>query len=216
MNKNFKIFYWGLLISFLGSLPLGTVNVTATHISVESGVKDATLFALGCFTVETICVYVVLFAMKWVVQKQHIFRMFEISTVILLLILSVTSFTSAYQMKSFGSSVFTAYSIAPYLLGLLLSILNPMHIPFWFGWTTVLINKNIFTPGKKNMHTYVAGISIGTLLGFEVFIIGGNYIVRQLHNKQNMLNWIIGFVLLITVVIQLYKMKRKKQLALET
>ena len=69
-----KIFFWGMFISFLGSLPLGTINVTATNIAVQQGAYAATLFALGALLVETFCLCIVLLAMNWVRKQQKIFR----------------------------------------------------------------------------------------------------------------------------------------------
>jgi len=38
-----------------------------------------------------------------------------------------------------------------------------------------------------------------------VFIFGGNYIVTALEDKQYLLNWIIGVILVATAVIQIWK-----------
>jgi len=208
--KQLKIFYWGFIISFLGTLPLGTMNVTATNISVEQGTFPALIFALGALTIEGICVYLVLHALQWVNKQQRFFKIFEWLTALIVLILSISCFIAAIEMKSFGDNVFTNYNLSPFVLGLLLSTLNPLHIPFWFGWSTVLMNKKILIPEQKNFLTYIIGISLGTLAGFDVFIYGGNYIVQQLNDKQNILNWIVGFVLLITAGIQVYKIYKKK------
>ncbi|HRH50702.1 MAG TPA: LysE family transporter [Panacibacter sp.] len=205
MIQSLKIFFWGMFISFLGSLPLGTMNVTATNVAVKDGINAGLLFTLGALTIETICLCITLLAMEWVRKQQRLFRVFEWLTAILIFTLAFASFVAAYKMKAFGDSAFTAYNISPFLLGLLLSALNPMHIPFWFGWTTILINKNVLLPGLKNYLIYVMGISIGTVLGFAVFVYGGNYIIEKLADNQNILNWIIGIVLLVTALIQLYK-----------
>ncbi len=181
------------------------MNVTATNISVKDGIHAGILFSLGGLFTETVCLCVALAAMDWVRKQQKIFRMFEWFTALLIMALAGASFIAAFKMKAFGNNTFTAYSINPFLLGSLLSALNPLHIPFWIGWTTVLINKNVLQPGKRNYVIYVIGISIGTMAGFDVFIYGGNYIVAQLKENQNILNWIIGVVLLITALVQLYK-----------
>lgn len=207
--QKFKIFYWGLLISFLGSLPLGTINVTATNIAVKNGTYTATLFAFGALFTETVCLCIALSAMAWVRKQEKVFLVFEWFTALLILVLAVSSFTAAWQMKPFGNNAFTGYHINSFLLGALISALNPLHIPFWIGWTTVLINKNIIQQGLKNYIVYIAGISTGTVLGFDVFIYGGNYIVTQLREKQNIVNWVIGLVLLVTAIVQLYKIKNK-------
>ncbi len=210
MKLFIKIFFWGALISFLGALPLGTMNVTATNISVIDGTTPAFIFALGTLVVEAACVYIVLFAMQWVSTQKKLFRIFEFVTATLILILAFSCFVSAIQMKKFGETVFTSYNLSPFVLGLVLSALNPLHIPFWLGWSTVLINQKILIPKQKYFHPYIAGISMGTIGGFDVFIYGGKYIVEQLSDKQNIINWVIGVVLLITAFIQVYKMFRQR------
>jgi threonine/homoserine/homoserine lactone efflux protein len=210
MKQSIKIFYWGFVISFLGTLPLGTMNVTATNISIKQGTFSAFIFASGTIVVEGVCVYIVLQAMQWVSKQQRFFKIFEWLTIILILALSISCLTAAIKMKGFGNNVFLKYNLNPFLLGLLLSILNPLHIPFWFGWSTVLLKKNILIPKSKYYLTYISGISLGTLAGFDVFIYGGNFILQQLSDKQNMLNWVVGITLLITAAIQLYKIQRKR------
>ncbi len=209
MLNSFNVFFWGMFISFLGSLPLGTMNAAATNIAVKDGTYAGTQFMPGALTIETACLIITLFAMEWVRRQQKLFRVFEWLTAILILCLAAGSFIAAWKMKSFGDNAFTAYPISPFLLGLLLSTLNPMHIPFWFGWTTVLINKNTLIPNRKNYIFYATGITIGTISGFDVFIYGGQYIVQKLNDNQNMLNCVIGTVLLITAIIQLYKILYK-------
>lgn len=210
MKQSIKIYYWGFIISFLGTLPLGTMNVTATNISLEQGAFSAIIFSGGTITVEAICVFIVLHALQWVNKQQRFFKIFEWLTALLILILAISCFIAAIEMKSFGNSVFTKYELPPFFLGLLLSILNPLHIPFWFGWSTVLINKKILIVEQKYFLIYIFGISLGTLAGFTVFIYGGIYIIQQLKDKQNILNWVVGFVLLVTAIIQVYKIYRTR------
>jgi len=205
-----KIFFWGWLISFLGSLPLGTMNVTATSISVTQGTTAATLFAFGGLLTETVCLCIALAAMDWVRKQQKLFLVFEWLTVTIILFLAITSFIAAWQMKGFGNNAISSLTINNFLFGALLSALNPLHIPFWIGWTTMLINKKTLIPGKKVYLVYVAGISVGTIAGFDVFIYGGNYVIRLLNNKQHFVNWFIGGVLFITAIIQLYKIWRRQ------
>ena len=52
----------------------------------------------------------------------------------------------------------------------------------------------------------LSGITSGTFAGFALFIYGGNYIVLKAANNQQLINWIVGIILLITALVQLYKM----------
>lgn len=209
MKQQVTVFFWGLLISFLGALPLGTGNVVAVNLSVKEGSETAMLFALGNMLAEVAIARLMLFSIAWIHRKQKIFRFFEWLTVFFVFALSIGSFGAAVRMDEFGSAIPGNIS-AFFLLGAFISITNPLHIPFWFGWSTVLINKNILYPTHTNNNIYVAGIGVGTMLGFAVYVYGGNYLVQALKDNQNILNWIIGAVLLLTAVIMLYKILNKK------
>src|SRR5258705_13688078 len=98
MKQILKIFFWGMLISFLGSLPLGTMNVMATNISVKDGVTAAMIYATGSMLVEIIYVRIALVTMSWVARQQKVFRFFEWLTLLLILGLAIGSFVAAFRM----------------------------------------------------------------------------------------------------------------------
>jgi len=97
-----------------------------------------------------------------------------------------------------------------FLLGLLLSAISPMQVPFWFGWSTVLFSKNILQPKSSFYNFYIVGIGLGTLMGNCVFIFGGKYIVQKLNANQSLLNWVIGGIFAATAVIMLIKILMHK------
>ena len=208
MKQLMKVFWWGALISFLGSLPLGVLNVTATQLSVENGIYTAFLFAAGAMIVELIYVFITLRALDWVSRKIKLFRLFEWITTFLILALAINSLIAAINMRKI-SSIVPAEATHSFLSGMLLSALNPLHIIFWFGWSTILIEKKILHTSKSNYNIYTAGIGLGTIAGFAIFIYGGNYIIHQLLFNQTLINWIIGIILLITVFVQVYKIRRR-------
>lgn len=96
------------------------------------------------------------------------------------------------------------------VLGLMMSSLNPMQIPFWFGWSAVLFSKNILRPGFWNYNAYMLGIGAGTFLGHCVFIFGGRLLINQFNAGKHLINWIIGTIFLITAIIQLIRILIKK------
>jgi threonine/homoserine/homoserine lactone efflux protein len=208
MKQLIRIFCSGAMISFLGSLPLGVLNVTATQLSVENGVRTAFVFAIGAMIVELVYVLFTLRTMNWVTKRIKLFRLFEWITTILILALSINSLIAAVNMQKI-SSVVPAEASHAFFSGMLLSALNPLHIIFWFEWSTILIEKNILHTDKNNYNIYTTGIGLGTLAGFAVFIYGGSYIIHQLLFNQTLINWIIGVVLFITAAVQVYKIRQK-------
>src|SRR6187549_3140647 len=95
MSKLLRIFLTGLFISFLGSLPLGTLNIAAMQISISDGLQPAILFSLGSLTAEMVYVRLSLIAMDWVRKQQKLFKILEWLTLLIVLALAITSFYAA-------------------------------------------------------------------------------------------------------------------------
>lgn len=97
-----------------------------------------------------------------------------------------------------------------FLMGVFMCTINPVQIPFWFGWSTVLFSKNILEPKPAQYNSYIVGIGLGTLMGNSVFIFGGKWMVQHIANRQQYLNWVIGAIFALTALIQLKKRLRHK------
>jgi len=209
MHPLLKILLTGLLVSFLGSLPLGTLNVAAMQISVSDGVTSAMLFSLGSLIAEIIYVRISLVAMDWVRKQKLFLKVLEWVTLFIVLALAVFSFYAALNPAVHENKILSS-QMPKILLGFTMSVLNPVQIPFWFGWSTVLFSKNILLPKNNHYNIYIIGIGIGTFTGNLVFIYGGQFIADRINNNQHILNWVIGGIFSITALLQVWKMMRKK------
>ena len=211
MPKFIKIFSWGLLISFLGSLPLGTLNVAAMQIGIQETVAHAMYFALGSLLVEMIYVRISLVGIDWVRKQAAMMKVMEWVTLFIILALAIGSFIAANKSGGEAKNVFLNNKMNRFLLGVFMSAINPVQIPFWFGWSTVLFTKKILEPVNSQYNVYIIGIGAGTLMGNAVFIFGGKWAVSRIANSEHYLNWVIGSIFAITAVIQFWKMMRKKK-----
>jgi threonine/homoserine/homoserine lactone efflux protein len=204
-----KIFFTGLLVSFLGSLPLGTLNIAAMQISVTDGVTSAMLFSLGSLLVEVIYVRISLVAMDWIRKQEKLLRILEYVTLLIVVALAVSSFYAALH-PGVHENVVLSSSLPKFLLGLTMCALNPVQIPFWFGWSTVLFTKKILLPRTDHYNTYILGIGLGTFIGNCIFIFGGLLIANTINNNQHILSWVIGGIFAVTAIIQLWRILKKK------
>lgn len=205
----FKVFYWGLIVSFLGSLPLGTMNVAAMQIGLQESIHNAILFALGSITMEMIYVRVSLVAIIWIRKQKKLFRRMEWVALGIMLALAIGSFWAAMHPHQ-GKNVMLNNHIHRYILGFMLSAINPVQIPFWFGWSAVLFSKNILIAKRSVYNIYIIGIGLGSMLANLIFIFGGKAIVRQLGANQTLMNWIIGGIFAFTALIFLIKILMNK------
>lgn len=199
-----KVFFWGMLVSFLGSLPLGTLNVAAMQISVQESITNAIYFSLGSLLTEMIYVRISLVGINWIRKQKKILKWMEWITLGIVLALAAGSFIAAMN-EHHAKNIMLNNNVNRFFLGLMLSAISPMQIPFWFGWSTVLFSKKILQPKNSFYNLYIFGIGLGTLSGNCVFIFGGKWIVEKLNTNQSVLNWVIGGIFAVTAVIQLIR-----------
>jgi threonine/homoserine/homoserine lactone efflux protein len=87
-----------------------------------------------------------------------------------------------------------------------MSAVNPLQIPFWFGWSTILANRKLLLPKEKLYIVYIVGIGTGTMIGYGIFIFGGRLVVERMNTRQDIINMVIGVVFLVTAMIQWFRM----------
>ena len=210
MSKLIRIFFWGLLISFLGSLPLGTLNVAAMQIGIQESIRQAIYFSLGSLLVEMIYVRISLVGIDWIRKQERLMKIMEWVTFGIVVALAIGSFIAAMQGGENAKNPILDNNMNRFLLGMLGCAINPVVVVFWFGWSTVLFTKKILEPINSQYNSYILGIGLGAFLGNCVFIFGGNFLYRKIANAQQYMHWVIGGIFALTALIQLYKIIKHK------
>jgi threonine/homoserine/homoserine lactone efflux protein len=150
-----------------------------------------------------------LVAMDWIRRQHKLFKILEWVTLLIVVALAVSSFYAAIH-PTVHKNVILSSTVNRFVLGFGMCAINPVQIPFWFGWSTVLYTKKVLLPKSSHYNFYIIGIGIGTLFGNFVFIFGGRLIADKISSNSNILNWVIGGVFAITAIIQLYKILKNK------
>ncbi len=214
MARLFKIFFVGMLISALGTLPLGTLNIISMQLSVAEGYQQAAWFALGVALVEVVYVRISLVGMDWVRKRKKLFKWLDWIALLIVVALAITSFIAATKSHSSSSqNAIISNHMNRFLFGLMMSAINPVQIPFWFGWSTVLFTKKVLEPDNRHYNFYIIGIGLGTLIGHAVFIFGGQLFAKMLEQNSSTVNYVVGSVFALTAIIQLVKIVKGKGIA---
>jgi hypothetical protein len=199
-----KIFFWGMLISFMGTLPMSNLNITAMQISLQEGISNAMYFSLGTLVAEMIIVRIAIEGFNWVRKQKKIFRILEWVTFFIIAAFAAGSFIAASQAYE-TKNILLNNNMNRFLLGGIMSTLTPTHIPFWFGWSTILFSRNVLKANNTYYNVYVVALGLGTFLANYLYIYGGKLIVSKFTTNQHVLNLLLGFVFGITALIQLAK-----------
>jgi threonine/homoserine/homoserine lactone efflux protein len=210
MIELLKVFFIGFLISFLGQLPLGNMNLTATQLSVQENLRNAWKYGLGIVLVEIIYLRLALTGMDWVVEHKQLFRIMGWLTVILFVALGVLAFVMARKQTSAKKGLLLNNKMNRFLLGMVVSGINPAQIPFWFLWSTQLLNSKVLSPTNAQFNLFTAGAGLGSLAGLVLYIHGGKWLITKLKTSNRGLNIFMGIVFVLAGLFQLYNMLFKK------
>lgn len=200
------ILFIGFLVSFLGQLPLGNMSFTSTQICIQEGPKKAWQFAIGVAVVEMIYLRFALTGMDWIVKHRVWFIALGWLTVAMFLVLGILAFHTANKQKGEKKALLLDNKLNRFLLGLMMSALNPVQIPFWFLWTSTFIQTKVLPVEMPAFNLFTIGAGAGTLTGLAVYIHGGNWLVTKMNTSNKTLNKIMGVIFIITAVIQLWRM----------
>ncbi len=180
------------------------------QIGIQESIQHAIWFSLGSLLVEMIYVRISLVAIDWVRKQQRLMKAMEWITLGIIIALAVGSFVAAFKSGGGAKNVLLNNNLHRFVLGMLMCAINPVQIPFWFGWSTVLFTKKILEPRPLYYNIYIIGIGVGTLLGNCVFIFGGKWMIQRIANSEQYLNWVIGGIFTVTALIQLVMILQKK------
>jgi threonine/homoserine/homoserine lactone efflux protein len=205
MYSLFPVFFTGMFISFLGSLPLGSLNVSAMQVAITENIKNAAQFSLGVTLVEIMYVRLSLQGINWIIANQLLFTVLEWMTVLLFIVMGISSFRAASKNDGSKKNILLNNRMNRFWLGFTMSAINPVQIPFWFIWSTYLLSNKILLPLTIHFNVYTAGIGVGTLAGLALFIFTGRWLLHTLHAGNRIINIIVGIVFIISAAVQLYR-----------
>ena len=206
-------FYSGFLVSFVGSLPPGTVNILLIQLAIED-YGAAAWFALGSVVAEIVCVRLCLILMNRILKFQFIIRILQWIVLIVLVSLSMMSFAATSNGMVHSSSPMVLNTIPPFLFGFLIMIINPVQLPFWLGWTTILFEKNVLVSGGPATG-YITGIATGSLIACALFIVGGKALSSFLSMEQYIMQLVFGCVFAVMALVQVKQIIRHRRKIIE-
>jgi len=199
-----EVFFTAMMISFLGQLPFGNMNLTATQLAVQEGLGNAWKYSIGIVIVEVVYLRLALTAMDWVVQNQMLFKIMSWLTVIVFLALGVLSIFIARKQTQEKKGLLLNNKMDRFLLGVSVSAINPVQIPFWFIWSTQLLNSHILKTTNAYFNMFTGGAAIGSLAGLAVYVYGGRWVIQKMKASNKQLNIFMGIVFIIAALWQLY------------
>lgn len=182
------------MVSYVGSIPPGTINVSVMQLSIIKKHRAALFLGIAASSVEFIYAGITVQFHLLLERNDQIASYFQIVTSLALVGLGIANIFS----KSSSASVKVDEKLTGrhgFLRGLVLGFLNPMTIPFWLALTTYLENDGWISISDYGFWLYLTGISAGTFcLLLTVDALGKRF--SQVADNNFLVHKVPGFILL--------------------
>jgi hypothetical protein len=165
--QNLKNIFVGFLVSFIGSIPLGYLNVVGYQVYEKAGLSPTVLYLLGVIIIEFFVIYFTLIFAKRLAANKKLTKYIEGFSIVFMFVLAYVFYSSGKAKSDFS----TTYDYAPLLLGIVLSCLNFIQIPFWTGWNLWLLNGKYIEISGYRKYIFVLGTIVGTFCGMLTLIL---------------------------------------------
>lgn len=199
----------GFLVSFIGSIPLGYLNVVGFDIYSQKGLTATISYLLGVVTIEFFVIYFTLIFAKKLSANKKLTKYIEGFSVMFMLVLAAFFYLSA-NSETTNRTVFSNVSQNFFFAGLLFSSLNFIQIPFWTGWNLYLLNGNHIEISKSRKYFYIFGTTVGTFCGMLMLILSLHYFASNVDFlSQYLMKIIIPLVFFGLGIFQAFKYYKK-------
>jgi len=192
-----------LCISLAGSLPLGNLNITAMYIAAKKGLRAGVFFAFGVVVMEMLYLRISLTFVQWIVIHRALFSMLQWITVLLFIVIAVNNLLAARSLKQHKPALQKAH---PLLLGILLSAVNPLQLPFWAGWAVYLTATGVIVANTVYYNVFTVSAGAGTLVALAMFILSGKRLSAYIEAHTRRMNFIMGTLFLLLAVYQIFRL----------
>lgn len=174
-----KNIFVGFLVSFIGSIPLGYLNIVGYEVFKQLGLNETIFYLLGVISIECIVIYLTLIFANQLMNNKKLIQFIEGFSVIFMFVLAYIFYSSASKETTETSVLEKYINYSPYVVGVILSCLNFIQIPFWTGWNLYLLNGKYIEISKSRKYFYVIGTLIGTFAGMLALILSLDYVTNQ-------------------------------------
>lgn len=196
-----QVFFVGLIFSFVGSIPPGTLNILVLQLGLENKVRTALRFAFAVALVEYPYTWIAVVFEDWITSSPIVSNNFQLLGAVVMTTIGLIMLWAARKPTTFTAK----FAESGFRRGLILSILNPQAIPFWIAITAYLKMEgwiDLSTSGR--IHSYVLGTSVGAMILLTLLAVMAQKVSAPFQNNR-LIRILPGTILLVLGVAGLIK-----------
>ncbi|WP_340200293.1 LysE family transporter [Ascidiimonas sp. W6] len=202
------LFYFiiGFVVTFIGALPLGTVNLSVINTTIKQNTNKAMRIAYGAGVAEIILAVITLNFGMMVVKfiENHIWIQFLVGFALL-----AVGCLLLLKKQSTVSNTTVGNENGRYLNGFLLGLLNPPVLVYWVFITGFLSQYDIHLAMINSLvllALFLIGVYLGKVGSLFFYSSISMLIKTRLSVATKYVNKFIGIVLVVISLIQFFKL----------
>ena len=192
----------GFVMAFISFIPPGMLNMTAVRTAIEKNKKEGIWFALGAAMVVIPQAFIALVFARYFAENPEIVDRLKIAGVVVLFLLSVVFFIQA--RKKFSGEA-TKRKGKSFWLGMLMSGMNMLAIPFYLVLSSVLENRGLLKTEQPFINLFVTGVFLGAFSLFSTYVNFAQIIVKKAQFIARNINYILSLLFFILGILTLIK-----------
>ncbi len=163
-----KIGFW---ISFIGSIPMGYLNLIALKIFANDSWSGLLGFVLGVILVEFWVIYFTFWGAEKLLKNTKVLFWIDVFAVVFLAGLAFSCLPNGQNLPTSLPTI--SATVPPILWGIWFNGLNVMQLSFWAGWNVFLLEKKKIK--AEALYFYIIGALLGTAIGMVGFVLLAHY-----------------------------------------
>ena len=199
----------GFFIAFLAVIPPGLINMTAAKISLQEGKNEAISFAIGASVIIFFQTFIAVLFARFISNHQEIVSTLQEIGIFVFSLLSFYFFWIAKKPKKIKTDSRVKGKSNRFFLGMLLSTLNLLPIPFYVFASMTLAASGYFNFDKIPVAEFAIGVMIGSFTVLYIYIVAFKKIENKTEFLMRNINTIIGSVTTFMAVLTLFKLLYK-------
>ncbi len=192
-----------LILSFLGSLPIGLITLTISQKTIEKGRKSGLLIASGALIMEFVYTYIALISLDIFTENTAIGNYIKTFATIVFFALGFY-----YLFKKSRTQNISAkdYDYFDFLRGIIVGMMNMLIIPYWIFFGLWLEANHLQFDRQACIIIFSAGAAIGAFIAFWLYILLSEFIIKKTKIIHRYTNKAVGILMLGLGVTQLIRL----------
>ena len=194
-------FFLGLIVTLIGVIPPGLLNMTAAKISLKEGYIRGIVFSIGVSTTVLAQTYIAVLFARYLSNHPDIIDVLQRVALVIFILLSVYYLFIAKENPQSSKDLNNRSKRNRFFFGMFLASLNMFAIPYQAYMSITLASFGWMNFDKTNIISYVSGAATGTFVMLYIYIFFFDKIKSQKITSHKNMNLFIG---IITAVVALF------------